>query len=124
MSAIPKPDLPPPSRNPFGRSGTEQRVDQPERAPKPNRGHRGEEARNTAKPRRAKRPADTRDVLLSLPTDLATRMESVIAYTYPHTGVKTQQAFIRQAIAQACADMEDRYNDGEMWPAIPKPEAM
>lgn len=75
-------------------------------------------------PRRANRPADTVDILLSVPTELADRLESVLAYTYPHTGVKTKQQFVRTAIAQACAEHEQRFNSGERWPAIPKPGAL
>lgn len=125
---IPKPELPKPDtaaaprRNPFGRrdpQSTSPIVDEPQHAA--SRGHMGNSASRDA--RRPKRPADTTDILLSLPTELAERLESVLAYTYPHTGVKTKQQFIRTAIAQACADHENRYNDGDRWPPIPKPSA-
>lgn len=78
--------------------------------------------REPKKGRRPKRPADSTDVLLSLPTELSERLESVIAYTYPHTGVKTKQQFIRAAIMRACAEHEARFNDGARWPPIPKPK--
>jgi hypothetical protein len=131
--SIPSPELPdpaaaaPPRRNPFGRH---REIEKPaERAPEPPASaptaHRGttpdRKSTRREKPR-SKRLSGSRDVLLSLPAELQERMESVIAYTYPHTGVRTQQAFIRAAIAQACADHEDRYNDGEPWPPIPKPQ--
>ncbi|MFD3431294.1 hypothetical protein [Nocardia fluminea] len=124
MTAIPKPPLPDPDRNPFGRNRTPKTgLEQQENDS--HTGHMATGADTGAKPpRRNRRPADTRDILLSLTTELADRMESVIAYALPHTGVRTQQDFIRRAIAQACADLEDRYNDGDSWPAIPKPEPL
>jgi len=127
MSAIPKPALPDPDRNPFGRNRAPQTAaDQQGRSNhRGDRSHRGTSGdTDTKAARRNKRPIDTRDILLSLPTELADRMESVIAYTIPHTGVRTQQDFIRRAIAQACAELEDRYNHGESWPTIPKPEPL
>ncbi|WP_369028700.1 hypothetical protein, partial [Nocardia farcinica] len=57
---------------------------------------------------RSKRLAGSSDVLLSLPSDLKDRMESVIAYTYPHTGINQQQAFIRWSITKLCAELEAR----------------
>ncbi|WP_245662766.1 hypothetical protein [Nocardia vermiculata] len=73
---------------------------------------------------RSKRLAGSSDVLLSLPSDLKDRMESVIAYTYPHTGINQQQAFIRWSITKLCAELEARYNDGAQWPEIPKRKAV
>ncbi|MFD4407599.1 hypothetical protein ACFWPH_33020 [Nocardia sp. NPDC058499] len=73
---------------------------------------------------RTKRLAGSSDVLLSLPSDLKDRMESVIAYTYPHTGINQQQAFIRWSITKLCAELEARYNDGAQWPEIPKRKAV
>ncbi|MCX4099105.1 hypothetical protein [Nocardia sp. alder85J] len=61
---------------------------------------------------------------MSLPTGLAMRMESVIAYTYPQTGINTQAAFIRSAIARACAELEQRFNDGNSWPELPERKAI
>ncbi len=55
-----------------------------------------------------------------MPTDLKNRMESVIAYTRPHTGIDSQQEFIRQAVAKACAEHEARMNNGERWPDVVK----
>lgn len=144
--SIPKPDLPDPrtasSRNPFARRATalepeeEQRRPSTEPAPKlsANRersapmGKAPEPAAETAppaeavdgQPRRNKRLVASKDILLSLPADLKQRMESVLAYTYPHTGVQHQQVFIRNAIAQACAELEERYNNGYQWPPLPK----
>ncbi|WP_280461015.1 hypothetical protein [Nocardia carnea] len=73
---------------------------------------------------RSKRLAGSSDVLLSLPSDLKDRMESVIAYTYPHTGINQQQAFIRWSITKLCTELEARYNDGAQWPEIPKRKAV
>ncbi|MEW1738796.1 hypothetical protein AB0346_22875 [Nocardia beijingensis] len=145
--SIPKPDLPDPrtasSRNPFARRATAapEPDEEPRRpstepvseptANRKNSAHMGkvpEPAVATApadageeQPRRNKRLAASKDILLSLPADLKQRMESVLAYTYPHTGVQHQQAFIRNAIAQACSELEERYNNGYQWPPLPKP---
>jgi hypothetical protein len=73
---------------------------------------------------RNKRLADSSDVLVSMPDALKKRMESVIAYTYPHTGVNQQSAFIRAAIAKYCTEHEARYNGGDPWPEIPKRKAV
>jgi len=69
---------------------------------------------------RSKRLAGSSDILLSVPDELKRRMESVIAYTYPHTGIQHQQEFIRAAIAKSCAEYEARFNNGDQWPEIPK----
>ena len=124
MTGIPKPPLPDPAapippRNPFGRSSV--RPPEPEEPQyEGSRGHMGDRA--DAEPRRPKRPADSTDILLSVPTELSERLESVLAYTYPHTGVKTKQQFIREAIRRACAEHEARFNDGQQWPQVPKPK--
>lgn len=146
--SIPKPDLPDPrtasSRNPFARRATAapEPTDEPPRLtaepvsePIPTTqpsAHRGAtpksmseapaEVPDTAadQPRRNKRLVASKDILLSLPADLKQRMESVLAYTYPHTGIQHQQVFIRNAIAQACAELEERYNNGYQWPPLPK----
>lgn len=123
--SIPKPPLPNPEqpvsprRNPFDRRPPQPTVSE-EPQVEPSRGHMGDRAERGA--RRPKRPADSTDILLSLPTELSERLESVIAYTYPHTGVKTKQQFIRAAILRACAEHEARFNDGDRWPAVPKPK--
>ena len=65
---------------------------------------------------RSKRLADSSDVLVALPDALKKRMESVIAYTYPHTGINQQSVFIRAAIAKSCAELEARFNNGDPWP--------
>jgi hypothetical protein len=129
-TAIPQPPLPDPAdphqrRNPFNRRArdTETSDDQQEKTTNTDSGgsaHRGNSAGTGGRPR-SKRMAGSRDVLLSLPAELQQRMESVIAYTYPYTGVKTQQAFIRNAIARACAQEEARFNNGDQWPPVPKP---
>ncbi|WP_433603749.1 hypothetical protein ACQPXH_33155 (plasmid) [Nocardia sp. CA-135953] len=113
-------DAPKPKRNPFGRRPpTAPTTEEPQH--EASRGHMGDRASKEA--RRPKRPADTTDILLSVPTELSERLESVLAYTYPHTGVKSKQAFIRAAIARACAEHEARFNDGDRWPAVPRPRA-
>ena len=73
---------------------------------------------------RSKRLADSSDVLVALPDALKKRMESVIAYTYPHTGINQQSVFIRAAIAKSCAELEARFNNGDPWPEIPKRKAV
>ncbi|WP_331765179.1 hypothetical protein [Nocardia sp. NBC_01388] len=71
---------------------------------------------------RSKRLAGSSDILLSLPTDLKDRLESVQVFTRPYTGIDSQQEFIRQAVAKACAEHEAQYNNGARFPAIVKPE--
>ena len=39
------------------------------------------------------------DILLSVPEELKERMVNTIAWTQPHTGINTQQKFIRKTIA-------------------------
>ncbi|WP_280476219.1 hypothetical protein [Nocardia asiatica] len=146
--SIPKPDLPDPrtasSRNPFARRAaaepepTEERprpTAEPVSEPIPTTKRsapRGATSQSTSEAsaqapdtaedqlRRNKRLVASKDILLSLPADLKQRMESVLAYTYPHTGIQHQQVFIRNAIAQACAELEERYNNGYQWPPLPK----
>ncbi|MGY2025801.1 hypothetical protein [Nocardia gipuzkoensis] len=146
--SIPKPDLPDPrtasSRNPFARRATAAPEPTEERprptveavsetiATKERSAPRGATPKSTTEapaqapdtaedqPRRNKRLMASKDILLSLPADLKQRMESVLAYTYPHTGIQHQQVFIRNAIAQACAELEERYNNGYEWPPLPK----
>jgi hypothetical protein len=126
MSAIPSPGLPDPgevrpARNPFGRNASRPPEQEPQR--EPSRGHMaGRGDGGDPGQRRDRRPADSTDILLSIPTELAERLESVLAYTYPHTGIKTKQQFIRDAVRRACAEHEARFNDGDRWPPVPKPK--
>ena len=52
-------------------------------------------------------------ILLTLGEDLKERMSTTIAWTMPHTGVTSQQAFVRKAIAELCKRLEDQHNGGE-----------
>lgn len=131
---IPKPALPDPAagrgarRNPFKLTPDPEPAAEPTppdpaqaAAPAPT-AHRGDSPPSQPRTRvaRPKRPANTTDVLLSLPLDLHERLESVIAYTYPVTGVRTKQAFLRSAVERACQELEERYNGGNRWPDVPK----
>lgn len=51
-------------------------------------------------------------ILLSLEDDVKARMVNTLDWTRPHTGIKSQQQFIRKAIEALCDDLEKRYNDG------------
>jgi hypothetical protein len=141
LNSLPDPAEAQPARNPFGRGRTPEKPTGPAEdsaadeqegpsATSGTRAHRGSgKAAGGSKKagegtERNKRLAGSKDVLLSLPEDLAKRMESVIAYTYPHTGINQQAAFIRSAIAKSCAELEARFNDGNRWPEIPKRKAI
>ena len=50
------------------------------------------------------------DILLSVPEELKERMVNTIAWTRPHTGIGTQQHFIRKAMADLCDQLEHDYN--------------
>lgn len=134
MSKIPPPPLPDPQeaarRNPFARA----RAAAPEPAAatlESDTGHSGDSAHSgtgnaagegtesggTSK--RTKRMARSKDKLVSLPLDLAERLESVVAYTHPFTGNSEHSVFIREAIAEKCARMEAQFNNGKRWPPIP-----
>lgn len=52
------------------------------------------------------------DILLSVPEELKERMVNTIAWTQPHTGISTQQKFIRRAIADLCQQLEHDLNGG------------
>jgi hypothetical protein len=57
--------------------------------------------------------AGSAKILLSLDDDVKARMVNALDWTRPHTGVKSQQQFIRKAIEALCDDLEKRYNGGE-----------
>lgn len=138
LDNLPDPSEAQPPRNPFGRrpetstgtaddSGDEQKGPSATSGTRANRGAgkaAGEGKKSGSGAERNKRLAGSKDVLLSLPEDLAKRMESAVAYTYPHTGINQQSAFIRWAITKLCAEMEARYNDGNPWPEVPKRKAV
>ncbi|MBQ7804426.1 MAG: hypothetical protein IJ372_07285 [Rhodococcus sp.] len=63
-----------------------------------------------------KRKAATTDILLSLTEDLKDRMVATLEYTRPHTGITSQQQFIRTAIGQLCTRLETEFNDGQAFP--------
>jgi hypothetical protein len=52
------------------------------------------------------------DILLSVPEELKERMVNTIAWTQPHTGISTQQKFIRRAISDLCLTLEHDFNGG------------
>lgn len=51
-------------------------------------------------------------ILLTLGEDLKERMSNTLAWTMPHTGITSQQAFVRKAIADLCKQLEDQHNGG------------
>jgi hypothetical protein len=55
-------------------------------------------------------------ILLSLEDEMKSRMVNTLDWTRPHTGIKSQQQFIRKAIDALCDDLEKRYNGGEPFP--------
>ncbi|WP_280186328.1 MULTISPECIES: hypothetical protein [Nocardia] len=135
LDDLPDPSEAQPLRNPFGRRPEKpagpagDSDDEKESSPSATGGTRatrgGGKAAGKGKDseegsERSKRLAGSSDILLSLPSDLKERMKSVIAYTYPHTGINEQQAFLRWSVSKLCAELEDRYNDGKQWPEIPK----
>lgn len=135
LDNLPDPSEAQPHRNPFGRRAekpaapdgdSDDEKDSGPSAAGGARAHRdsgkaaGKDKDSGEGSERNKRLADSSDILLSLPDDLKKRMESVIAYTYPHTGINQQSVFIRTAIAKLCKEHEVRYNEGERWPKVPK----
>lgn len=64
-----------------------------------------------------KRPAASKDILLSLPEDAKERMVNTITWTQPHTGIGQQQKFIRKAISDLCDRLERDFNSGQPFPA-------
>lgn len=63
-----------------------------------------------------KRLVGSRDILLSLPEDLKTRMVNTITWSHPYTGIGQQQKFIRKAITDLCERLESDYNQGKPFP--------
>lgn len=63
-----------------------------------------------------KRLVGSKDILLSLPEDLKTRMVNTITWSHPYTGIGQQQKFIRKAIADLCERLENDYNQGKPFP--------
>jgi hypothetical protein len=134
VSGIPQPELPKPRprRNVFAAAAAtekDQVSPEPKSAPIPQPATEGSAVtgRIEAAPRgsgggeRSKRPVNSKDILLSVPEDLKGRMEATIAHTYPYTGIKHQQAFIRQAISELCSKLEGQHNNGKRYqpPATP-----
>jgi hypothetical protein len=68
-----------------------------------------------------KRLGGSRDILLSLPLEEKERMVNTVAWTGAHIGIKHNSRFIRYAIARLCAELEQKYNNGEPYgpPAEP-----
>jgi hypothetical protein len=56
---------------------------------------------------------DTVKILLTLDETTKARMVNTLDWTRPHTGIPSQQQFIRHAIEQLCDDLEKRYNNGQ-----------
>jgi hypothetical protein len=126
MTSIPEPAMPPirpkKTRNVFENAATAAREPGEDETkavhPRPAATPKSAPVPAAARPERpsTKRMGGTKDILLSLPEELKTRMQATIAFTYPYTGIKHQQAFIREAIAQLCANLESKHNHGEPWP--------
>jgi hypothetical protein len=64
----------------------------------------------------SKRLVGSKDILLSVPEDLKERMVNTIEWTRPYTGIGQQQKFIRKAIADLCARLENDHNQGKPFP--------
>lgn len=60
---------------------------------------------------------DTVKILLSLDETAKARMVNTLDWTRPHTGIASQQEFIRHAIDRLCDDLETRYNNGHPFTA-------
>lgn len=60
-----------------------------------------------------------RRIMLELPDELKQRLESAQINTAGHTGLTSQQAFIREAIARLCTELEVEHNGGAPWPPLP-----
>ncbi|WP_245814088.1 hypothetical protein [Rhodococcus marinonascens] len=126
MTPIPEPTLPPirakKQRNVFEQAAAtsqespqeEQQVEAQRNAPTAKKAPNAAAAKHERQS--PKRMGGTKDILLSLPEELKDRMQATVAFTYPYTGIKHQQAFIREAITQLCMQMEGQYNNGEEWP--------
>ena len=75
-----------------------------------------------ARPDRGSGPQDgegpIKKILLSLPQQDKQRMVSTIVWARPHTGIKNQQDFIRQAIGELCDRLEAEYNGGQRFPDV------
>ncbi|MHD0294246.1 hypothetical protein [Rhodococcus qingshengii] len=69
------------------------------------------------KPKAADHPTDNdRKILLTIDNDLKTRMITANEHTRAHTGITSQQMFIRTAIAELCTKLEKKYNGGNQFP--------
>jgi hypothetical protein len=64
----------------------------------------------------SKRLVGSKDILLSLPEDLKTRMVNTITWSHPYTGIGQQQKFIRKAITELCERLENDHNQGKPFP--------
>lgn len=133
MSGIPQPELPKPRprRNVFEKAAATEKtaaVSPPAAEPPIANTSTNVKPEPTRQPGggvdRSKRPINSKDILLSVPEDLKDRMEATIAFTYPHTGIKHQQAFIRQAIAELCAKLENQHNNGDRYPMPATPPSV
>jgi hypothetical protein len=51
--------------------------------------------------------------MLELDDDQKARLEATQIHTAGHTGLRTQQAFIREAISRLCAQLEEQHNSGQ-----------
>lgn len=90
----------------------------PDISPAPARPRPAAVAPEPQAPVRNKRIAgDSRDILFSLPDEEKARMVNTIAHTSARTGIKHQSRFLRYAIAQLCAQLEEKYNNGEPFEA-------
>lgn len=110
-----QPTAPPPTPAP---SASPEGVARPPRAANPRSGkdaNRGASASAVVDPPN-KRLVGSKDILLSLPEDLKTRMVNTITWSHPYTGIGQQQKFIRKAITDLCDRLENDYNQGNPFP--------
>lgn len=60
-----------------------------------------------------------KDILLTLPEEEKERMVNTINWTSQHTGITHQSRFIRYAIAKFCAELEEKFNNGDQFTPPP-----
>lgn len=83
----------PPAGGGSGRKGAGKRVEAP--------------AADSRKPTTVRKP-----ILVNLDDELKQRMINTVGWTGPRTGLRSQQAFVRRAIAELCERFEREHNQG------------
>lgn len=85
----------------------------PAPSPSGGSGRKGAGRRVEAPAAGSGRPATVRKpLLLNLDDDLKQRMINTVGWTGPRTGLRSQQAFVRRAIAELCERFEREHNQG------------